>query len=76
MRTPLAKPLGFLYLPLNCSLSFSHVSPRANRVTDEAIVQNLLSEGTSVTWEAFLRRFSNLMLKIIWQFEKDYDEAM
>ncbi|MBM2846874.1 MAG: hypothetical protein HW407_2186 [Bacteroidetes bacterium] len=45
-------------------------------MTDEAIVQNLLSEGTSATWEAFLRRFSNLMLKIIWQFEKDYDEAM
>lgn len=45
-------------------------------MTDEAIVHNLLSEGTSTDWETFLRRFSNLMLKIIWQFEKDYDEAM
>ncbi|HET6274254.1 MAG TPA: sigma factor-like helix-turn-helix DNA-binding protein [Bacteroidota bacterium] len=45
-------------------------------MTDEAIVHNLLSEGTSGTWEKFLSRFSNLILKIVWQFEKDYDEAM
>jgi len=45
-------------------------------MTDGAIVQRLLSEGTTAAWEVFLHRFSNLMLKIIWQFERDYDEAM
>ena len=27
-------------------------------------------------WEVFLDRYSKLFLKIIWQFENDYDEAM
>jgi DNA-directed RNA polymerase specialized sigma24 family protein len=45
-------------------------------MTDEAILNSLLSEGTSASWEKFLRRFSNLILKIIWQFERDHDEVM
>jgi DNA-directed RNA polymerase specialized sigma24 family protein len=47
-------------------------------MTDEDILRNLLS-GTAPldsSWEVFLRRFSNLILKVIWQFEKDHDEVM
>lgn len=46
--------------------------------TDEALLRNLLSrtEYVDVAWEAFLCRFSNLILKVVWQFEQDYDEAM
>lgn len=45
-------------------------------MSDEDILRQLLSSGTTAAWEMFLRRFSNLILKIVWQFEKDYDEAM
>ena len=47
-------------------------------MTDEAILQDLLSGTPDLgpAWKMFLGRFSNLLLKIVWQFEKDYDEAM
>lgn len=39
-----------------------------------------LFEGKGYTsrkaWEVFLERYSNLFLKIIWQFENDHDQAM
>jgi DNA-directed RNA polymerase specialized sigma24 family protein len=47
-------------------------------MSDEVILERLLTKGNQPAsdWEAFLRRFSNLILKVIWQFEKDYDQAM
>ncbi|HED08370.1 MAG TPA: sigma-70 family RNA polymerase sigma factor [Ignavibacteria bacterium] len=34
------------------------------------------NEEHDVDWKEFLRRFSNLILKVIWQLEKDKDEVM
>jgi DNA-directed RNA polymerase specialized sigma24 family protein len=46
-------------------------------VSDSEIVRDLLSgKDTERAWETFLNRFSNLILKIIWQSERDYDEVM
>jgi len=46
-------------------------------VKDEDILTNLLSgEVSEGPWKMFLARFSNLILKVIWRFEKDYDEVM
>jgi len=47
-------------------------------MTDETILKDLLSkpQQPELAWETFLRRFSNLILKVVWHFEKDYDEAM
>ncbi len=42
------------------------------------VFDQLLSGGnhTGATWKEFLRQHSLLLLKIVWQFEHDYDEAM
>jgi len=46
-------------------------------VNDEEILTNLLAgKAGQEPWKAFLIRFSNLILKVIWAFEKDYDEVM
>ena len=47
-------------------------------MNDEAILERLLSGGTIIesAWKEFLRQYSRLFLKIIWQFEKDHDEVM
>lgn len=51
-------------------------------MTDQIILAHLLSARGSTSamvdcaWKEFLRRFSNLFLKIIWQFEKDRDRVM
>ncbi len=47
-------------------------------MTDTAILEQLLSGGNRVqlAWKEFLRQYSNLFLKIIWQFEKDREEVM
>ena len=45
---------------------------------DAEILRNLLSGSPTrqSDWAAFLNRFSNLILKVIWQFDRDYDEVM
>ncbi len=45
---------------------------------NENVIEQLLSGGnhTGTTWKEFLRQHSLILLKIIWQFEHDYDEAM
>lgn len=50
-----------------------------DRVNDEiSILGKLLSESRSVApaWEDFLKSYSYLFLKVIWQFEKDHDKVM
>ncbi|TAK61580.1 MAG: sigma-70 family RNA polymerase sigma factor [Bacteroidetes bacterium] len=47
-------------------------------LTDSALLQRLFS-GKRVqedAWKEFLRRFSNLILKIIWQYEREHDSVM
>jgi len=45
---------------------------------DLALLNRLFSspQSAEAAWKEFLQRYSNLFLKIIWQFEKDRDEAM
>lgn len=45
---------------------------------DRRLLEQLFSGGEEsiAAWRQFLRKFSNLFLKIIWQFEKDRDEVM
>ena len=45
---------------------------------DLQLIERLLStpETAERAWREFLTRYSNLFLKIIWQFEKDRDEVM
>lgn len=46
-------------------------------MNDSEIVQDLLSGNhPERAWGTFLNRFSNLILKVIWQSERDYDEVM
>lgn len=47
-------------------------------MSDHELLHLLLSGGdrTGRAWEEFLRRYSNLFLSIVWQFERDRDEAM
>lgn len=47
-------------------------------MTDEALLERLAAGGEDAqnAWKHFLSRYSNLFLKIIWQFERDRDEAM
>ncbi len=47
-------------------------------LSDQALLARLVAEGPAVdaAWKEFLRRYSNLFLKIIWQFETDHDEVM
>ena len=34
------------------------------------------SERSETAWEEFLRRYSRLILKVCWKYEKDYDKVM
>jgi len=45
---------------------------------DRAVLRDLLSENEprQTAWTEFLRRFSDLILKIAWEFASDRDEAM
>ncbi|MBI3004877.1 MAG: hypothetical protein HYY49_05610 [Ignavibacteriales bacterium] len=45
---------------------------------DRELLDQLFSGGdaSASAWRAFLQKYSNLFLKIIWQFEKDRDEVM
>lgn len=45
---------------------------------EQEILGRLLSQSDSIpdAWREFLQRYSNLFLKIIWQFEKDRDRVM
>ncbi|HWP83410.1 MAG TPA: sigma-70 family RNA polymerase sigma factor [Bacteroidota bacterium] len=45
---------------------------------DASILGRLLSGGaeSKEAWEEFLRSYSNLFLKVIWQFEKNHDAVM
>lgn len=47
-------------------------------LSEEKLLQRLLEEDqeTRGAWKEFLRRYSKLFLKIIWQFETDRDEVM
>jgi DNA-directed RNA polymerase specialized sigma24 family protein len=46
-------------------------------VNDKELLRRLFSERSpSQAWEEFLRNYSNLFLKIIWQFEKNHDVVM
>jgi DNA-directed RNA polymerase specialized sigma24 family protein len=47
-------------------------------MTDEVILKHLSSGGADAefAWKEFLHRFSNLFLKVIWQFQRDHDGAM
>jgi DNA-directed RNA polymerase specialized sigma24 family protein len=52
---------------------------RAYRLlSDHALLARLVAEGqeAEAAWKEFLRRYSNLFLKIIWQFETDQDAVM
>lgn len=46
--------------------------------SDMELLARLLSERESApdAWKEFLQRYSNLFLKVIWQFEKDRDTVM
>jgi DNA-directed RNA polymerase specialized sigma24 family protein len=45
---------------------------------DLALLNRLFSSSESgeIAWKEFLQKYSNLFLKIIWQFEKDHDQVM
>ena len=45
---------------------------------EETLLDRLLSASSDspIAWKEFLRRYSNHFLKIIWKYEKDYDEVM
>jgi DNA-directed RNA polymerase specialized sigma24 family protein len=45
---------------------------------DLALLNRLFSspESGEIAWKEFLREYSHLFLKIIWQFEKDHDDVM
>ncbi len=47
-------------------------------LNDEALLARLLKNGPTAeaAWHVFLERYSNLFLKVIWQFETDQDVAM
>lgn len=47
-------------------------------MTDEAILKHLPSGGSEAesAWKEFLRKYSNLFLKVIWQFQREHDEVM
>lgn len=47
-------------------------------LSDQALRARLLADGpeTEAAWKEFLRRYSNLFLKIIWQFETEQDAVM
>lgn len=47
-------------------------------MSKETFFTGLFSGGreSESAWRAFLRQYSNLFLKVIWQFEHEHDEAM
>ncbi|MFQ5569896.1 MAG: RNA polymerase sigma factor [Rhodothermales bacterium] len=48
-------------------------------LSDAVLLERLFSEDAmtaSYAWREFLRRYSRLFLKVIWQFERDVDAAM
>ena len=47
-------------------------------MSNESILEQLLAGGNriEICWKKFLRQHSRLLLKIIWQHEKDHDEVM
>ena len=47
-------------------------------MTEDVLLRELLSAGrrSAQVWKELLRKYSNLFLKIIWQFEKDVDAVM
>lgn len=47
-------------------------------MSSETILERLLARGnqTDRVWKEFLGQYSHLMLKIIWQFNRDHDSAM
>lgn len=47
-------------------------------LTDSALLEQLFAgkEPAERAWKEFLHRYSNLFLKIIWQFERDRDTVM
>ncbi len=52
--------------------------PLYRLLSDTSLLSKLLSGGkqAAFAWEEFLRRYSGLILKLIWEFERDRDEAM
>ena len=47
-------------------------------ISDNSLIKKLQGEdeNSELLWHEFLNRFSKLILKVIWQFESDYDEVM
>lgn len=53
--------------------------PSYRLLSEAALLQRLFSEDADVAehaWKEFLRRYSKLFLKVVWQFERDIDAAM
>ena len=48
------------------------------RLSTEKLLRVLFNDNdlSEIAWEEFLKRYSKLILKVCWKFEKDYDKVM